>query len=63
MDDNHRFIERVRGDFTTIWVEDHIQWDDRPVLECWATLSIIASKYPDLTLGAFVLSPSMLKLS
>lgn len=63
MDDNHRFIERVRDDFTTIWVEDHFQWDDRPVVVCWAALSMLATKYTDLTFGALVLGTSTLNLS
>lgn len=58
MDDNHRFIERIRGAFTTIWVEDHFQWDDRPVVECWTALSMLAAQYPDLTFGALVLGQS-----
>ncbi len=58
MNDNYRFIERVRGDFTTIWVEDHFQWDDRPVLECWTALSMLTAKYTDLTFGTLVLGQS-----
>jgi alkanesulfonate monooxygenase SsuD/methylene tetrahydromethanopterin reductase-like flavin-dependent oxidoreductase (luciferase family) len=56
MDDNYRFIERVRDDFTTIWVEDHFQWDNRPIVECWTALSMLAAKYTDLTFGALVLA-------
>ena len=63
MNENYRFIERVRGDFTTTWVEDHFLWDDQPVVECWTTLSILAARYADLTFGALILSPSMLNLS
>jgi alkanesulfonate monooxygenase SsuD/methylene tetrahydromethanopterin reductase-like flavin-dependent oxidoreductase (luciferase family) len=63
MEDNYRFIERVQGDFTTIWVEDHFQWDDRPVVECWTALSMLAAKYTELTFGPLVLGPSMLNLS
>jgi alkanesulfonate monooxygenase SsuD/methylene tetrahydromethanopterin reductase-like flavin-dependent oxidoreductase (luciferase family) len=58
MDDNHRFIDRVRDVFTTIWVEDHFQWDDRPVLECWTALSNLAAQYPEFTFGALVLGQS-----
>ncbi|HEY46170.1 MAG: hypothetical protein AMJ88_15165 [Anaerolineae bacterium SM23_ 63] len=58
MDDNFRFIERIRGDFSSIWVEDHFQWDDRPVMECWTALSMLAAKYTDLTIGALVLGQS-----
>jgi alkanesulfonate monooxygenase SsuD/methylene tetrahydromethanopterin reductase-like flavin-dependent oxidoreductase (luciferase family) len=63
LDDNDRFVERVRGDCTTIWVEDHFQWDNRPVVECWIALSMLAAKHTGLTFGALVLVPSMMNLS
>ncbi len=57
-DNNRRFIERVRGAFDTIWVEDHFQWSSRPVVECWTALSYLAAQYPDFTFGSLVLGQS-----
>ncbi len=56
MNDKHRIIERVRGYFTTIWVEDNFHWDDRPLVEGWSALSMLATKYTDLTFGVPVLT-------
>jgi len=58
LDNNRRFIERVRGAFDTIWVEDHFQWDDRPLLECWTTLTYLAGQFPDFKFGPIVLGQS-----
>jgi alkanesulfonate monooxygenase SsuD/methylene tetrahydromethanopterin reductase-like flavin-dependent oxidoreductase (luciferase family) len=57
-DDNRRFIERIRGAFDTLWVEDHFQWNDRPVLECWTALTYLAAQHPDFKLGALVMGQS-----
>jgi alkanesulfonate monooxygenase SsuD/methylene tetrahydromethanopterin reductase-like flavin-dependent oxidoreductase (luciferase family) len=56
--DDRRFIERVRGAFDTIWVEDHFQWDARPVVECWTALTYLAALYPDFHFGSLVLGQS-----
>ena len=57
-ENNRRFIERMRGVFDTIWVEDHFQWGDRPVVECWTALAYLAAQHPDFTFGALVLGQS-----
>ena len=57
-ENNRRFIERLRGAFDTIWVEDHFQWNDRPVVECWTALTYLAAQYPEFTFGALVLGQS-----
>ena len=31
---NENFIAELKGVFDTIWVEDHFQWNDIPVVEC-----------------------------
>ncbi len=56
--DNRRFIERVRGAFDTIWVEDHFQWNDRPLVECWTAMSYLAAQHPDFRFGSLVLGQS-----
>ncbi len=57
-ENNRRFIERIRGAFDTVWVEDHFQWSDRPVVECWTTLTYLAAQYPDFKFGSLVLGQS-----
>jgi len=56
--DNQRFIEKLSGKFEMIWVEDHLQWDDRPVLECWTALVFLASRYPEFKFGPLVFGQS-----
>jgi len=56
--DNQRFIEKLSGKFDMIWVEDHFQWNDRPVVECWTTLVFLASRYPEFKFGPLVLGQS-----
>jgi len=56
--ENDKFIQRLQGSFDTIWVEDHFQWDDRPVVECWTNLVYLSAKYPDFSFGPLVMGQS-----
>lgn len=56
--DNYRFIEHLKPHISTIWVEDHFQWDDRPTIECWTTLTYLAAQYPEMTVAPLVLGQS-----
>jgi alkanesulfonate monooxygenase SsuD/methylene tetrahydromethanopterin reductase-like flavin-dependent oxidoreductase (luciferase family) len=56
--ENQAFIEKLRGSFEMIWVEDHFQWSDRPMLECWTTLVYLAASYPEFHFGPLVLGQS-----
>lgn len=56
--DNRTFIEKLRGIFEMIWVEDHFQWNDRPVLECWTALVYLAALYPEFHFGPLVMGQS-----
>jgi alkanesulfonate monooxygenase SsuD/methylene tetrahydromethanopterin reductase-like flavin-dependent oxidoreductase (luciferase family) len=56
--ENRRFIERIRSHFDMIWVEDHFQWEDRPLLECWTTLAYLAGQYTDFHFGPLVMGQS-----
>lgn len=58
MEDNRRFIERIQGAFDTIWVEDHFQWKERPVVECWTALTYLAAQYPQFRFGSLVMGQS-----
>jgi alkanesulfonate monooxygenase SsuD/methylene tetrahydromethanopterin reductase-like flavin-dependent oxidoreductase (luciferase family) len=57
-ENNRRFIERMRGAFDTLWVEDHFQWGERPVVECWTTMAYLAAQHPDFKIGSLVLGQS-----
>lgn len=54
-----QIIHQVRGEFDTVWVEDHLQWgNSRPVLEAMSTLSYLAGRHPGVRFGTIVLSQS-----
>ncbi len=55
---NEQFIAALQPPFDTVWVEDHLQWGDRPMIECWTTLTYLAAKYPHLKFGNIVLGQS-----
>ena len=55
---NRRHLAALRPPFTTLWVEDHFQWDDVPTLECWTALSYTAAEFPALKVGTLTLGQS-----
>jgi hypothetical protein len=34
-----RMVEALSPEFTTLWVSDHLQFGDEPVLEAWTRLT------------------------
>ncbi|HET8840244.1 MAG TPA: LLM class flavin-dependent oxidoreductase [Ktedonobacteraceae bacterium] len=55
---NQRCISVLSPDFTTLWLEDHLQVAGTDELECLTTLSFLAGAYPQFKLGSLVLSQS-----
>jgi alkanesulfonate monooxygenase SsuD/methylene tetrahydromethanopterin reductase-like flavin-dependent oxidoreductase (luciferase family) len=43
---------------SSLWVTDHLQWGDEPMLEAWTTLAYAAARWPRLDLGTVVLGQS-----
>ena len=58
LDYNWRCMQALPSNFTTLWVEDHLQWGEIPTLECITTLSFLAAKFPNFRLGTLVLNQS-----
>lgn len=52
---NRGLIERLGPGFSTIWLEDHLQWGEVGALECLTTLSYLAGAYPQYRVGSLVL--------
>lgn len=52
---NCGLIDRLGPGFTTIWLEDHLQWGETGALECLTTLSYLAGIYPQYRIGSLVL--------
>jgi alkanesulfonate monooxygenase SsuD/methylene tetrahydromethanopterin reductase-like flavin-dependent oxidoreductase (luciferase family) len=44
--------------FSSIWVSDHFQTEDRFRMECWTELAWIAARYPGPQLGTIVMANS-----
>lgn len=58
VDATDRCIEFLRPYFDTVWVEDHLQWDKRPVLEAITALTYYAGRHEGLRYGNIVLCQS-----
>jgi alkanesulfonate monooxygenase SsuD/methylene tetrahydromethanopterin reductase-like flavin-dependent oxidoreductase (luciferase family) len=46
------------GALASLWLSDHLQKDDRPVLEAWTTLTYLAAEAPSYRVGHLVLGQS-----
>ena len=55
---NEAYIEAMQPHFDTVWVEDHFQWDSRPVLEAVTTLTYLAGRHEQVRFGNIVLGQS-----
>ncbi|GHO88693.1 LLM class flavin-dependent oxidoreductase [Dictyobacter formicarum] len=58
----HEFMANLRhglaligGHFDSVWFPDHLQFEDRPFLEGWTTLTYLAALEPRLKVGHIVL--------
>ena len=41
--------------FTSVWINDHFQFGDAPLLEAWTAMSYLAAEFPRYKVGSFVL--------
>ncbi|GAC1422981.1 MAG: LLM class F420-dependent oxidoreductase [Ktedonobacteraceae bacterium] len=55
---NQTSISALTSGFSTLWVEDHLQWEMTDTFECLTTLSYLAASYPQFKVGTLVLSQS-----
>jgi alkanesulfonate monooxygenase SsuD/methylene tetrahydromethanopterin reductase-like flavin-dependent oxidoreductase (luciferase family) len=54
---NEEHLEVVRAaGFDTIWVEDHLGWNEKAHLECFTNLAWLAGRHPGLRYGTMVCS-------
>ncbi|TMC22351.1 MAG: hypothetical protein E6J34_06495 [Chloroflexi bacterium] len=53
---NQHCIAPLSDGFTTLWLEDHLQWGTTDVLQCLTTLSYLAATYPQFHVRMLVLS-------
>ncbi len=57
-DYNVRLVAALPNIFTTLWVEDHLQWDSLPTLECLSTAAFYLGTFPRFHVGTLVASQS-----
>ena len=55
---NQTSIAALTSGFSSLWVEDHLQWELTDTFECLSTLSYLAASYPQFKVGTLVLSQS-----
>ncbi|MCW4054741.1 MAG: LLM class flavin-dependent oxidoreductase [Candidatus Bathyarchaeota archaeon] len=51
-------MECERLGYDSVWLDDHLMFDKRPILECWTTLSALSSLTSKIRLGTMVLCNS-----
>src|SRR5215471_17798715 len=51
-------LEALPEEFSTVWIEDHLQKGDREVLEGWTLLTYLTALYPRYRFGHLVISQS-----
>jgi F420-dependent oxidoreductase-like protein len=51
-------LECERLEYDSIWLDDHLMFGKRPILECWTTLSALSSLTAKIRLGTMVLCNS-----
>ena len=52
------YLDQVVEPFDSIWMPDHVQYDDAPVAEGWSLLAYALGRYPDKICGHAVLCNS-----
>src|SRR6476646_7289850 len=53
-----RGLEMVKGQFDSAWLADHLQFENRDVLESWTALAYVAARHPEFQFGNAVLCQS-----
>src|SRR5215510_4731871 len=66
LEEHDRFVRALPPAFTTLWFEDHLQWNAHhfentsqveplPTSECMTTAAFYAAQFPALKIGTLVL--------
>ena len=58
MDDVNRLLNAAKGHFDSAWFIDHLQSEDRDVVEGWTALTYLSALHPELLWGHTVLCQS-----
>ncbi len=44
--------------FKSLWMTDHVFWEDRPTYEAWTVTAFLMARYPNMVVGPMVLGQS-----
>jgi alkanesulfonate monooxygenase SsuD/methylene tetrahydromethanopterin reductase-like flavin-dependent oxidoreductase (luciferase family) len=55
LDGYRRVTDLLGPEFTTLWVSDHLDEREDPILECWTTITYLAATFPRFRVGSLVL--------
>ncbi len=58
LDNLERVLPPFSGHFRSLWMTDHLFWEDWYTLEVWTVLSFLAAKYPAFQVGSMVMCQS-----
>jgi alkanesulfonate monooxygenase SsuD/methylene tetrahydromethanopterin reductase-like flavin-dependent oxidoreductase (luciferase family) len=58
MADLDAIVPQLEGHFKSLWMTDHLFWEDLFAYEVWTTLSFIAARFPKFDIGPMVLGQS-----
>ncbi|GAC1380765.1 MAG: LLM class F420-dependent oxidoreductase [Ktedonobacteraceae bacterium] len=53
---NRSLIRALPAGFTTLWAEDHLEWEETATIECLTTLTYFAAEFPQFHVGSLVMS-------
>jgi alkanesulfonate monooxygenase SsuD/methylene tetrahydromethanopterin reductase-like flavin-dependent oxidoreductase (luciferase family) len=56
--DHQRFVQALPPAFTTLWIEDHFQWQAAPTIECLTSAAYYLAAFPAFKIGTLVLGQS-----
>ena len=58
LEQQRRWLHTGEGALSSVWISDHLQSGDRPILEGWTTLAYLAALAPSYRVGHLVLAQS-----
>lgn len=58
LDDLDSLLPTLEGHFSSLWMTDHLFWEDWFTFEAWTALSFLAARWPNFQVGSMVMCQS-----
>ncbi len=52
------YLPALAGHVRSLWMSDHLFWEDAPTYEAWTVMAYLAARYPQFEIGSSVLGQS-----